>query len=87
MKPYKTGQNNQKYNAKSAKFQHKTENLFYICACKCKKEELCSYPKKLKAIKDEKVFEVNQPSVRKMFTGRIDRKKCLNCKKEAIRFH
>ena len=77
---YKTRQNNLKYKAKIAKFQHEAERPFDIGACK----SLCSCPKELKAMKGKKVFLVDQQSVRKMIVKSINRKKkLLNCKKEA----
>ena len=80
-KLYKAKQNNLKYNAKIEKFQHKAESQFDICACKCKKKALCSCLKKLKAIKDEKEFSVDQRSVRNIIIESIDGMKRLNCKK------
>ena len=82
LKPYKARQNNVKHNANIAKLQHKAECIFDICPCKCKEEALCSCPKELKVLKDEKAFLVNQQLSRKIIIGSIDRKKQLSCRKE-----
>ena len=78
-------QNKRNYKTKIAKFQHITESLFDICACECKKEALSGCPKEVKSIKDEKVFLVDQRSVRKVIIGSIDWKKPAQMQKRSIR--
>ena len=81
LKPNKTKQNNVTYKARIAKFQHETESIFDIGACKCKEEALCSCSKELKVPKDEKAFLVDQQSSRKMIIGSIDRKNTVQLQK------
>ena len=83
LKSFKTGQNNVKYKARTAKFQNEAESLFDICACKCKEEALCICPKELKLPKDEKAFLVDQRLLRKMITGIIDKKKTAQLQKRS----
>ena len=85
LKLYKTRQNNLKYKAKIAKFQHKAKSLFVICSSKFKKEAFCRCPMELKAIKDEKVFSVDQRSVRKIIIGNIGRVKTAQLQKRSKR--